>query len=109
MTTYIRYANTQSIEEWANNTLNQQELQQFRTANEENKLLWKEYNDQGLVFRTDILETVFSNTFNLNVEVRIGHKITLSSDSSTGIVIAPSLVPWIDRYDYEVGNPVITE
>jgi ribosomal protein S8E len=96
------------MEEWANDTLNQQELEQFKIAYEENESQWNTYYIQGLISQTDIVETAFSSTFNTNVEIKIGHKIIVTNNEQTSsVVTAPSFVPWVDRYNYEIGNPVV--
>lgn len=109
MTTYIRYENTQSIEEWANNTLNQQELEQFKIAYEENNSPWNTLYNQGLISQTDIFETVFSSTFSTNVEIKIGNKIAVTDNEQTSFATPPSFVHWMDRYIAENGNPIIIE
>lgn len=107
MTTYIRYNNTPTIEEWANRTLTPEDLAQFEMALAENNSLWESYFNQGMISASDVFETVFSNVYNTNVEVRIAHKIVVSDTQQNNVVIAPSYVHWLDRFNAEVGNPVI--
>ena len=99
------------MEEWANTTLDPAELTLFNSAFADNNQLWESYRAQGYIISTsEVYETSYSQTYNLSVEIDIAQKIiVLNNTGSTDITMAPSFVQWVDRYDAEVGNPVVIE
>jgi hypothetical protein len=107
MTTYIRKL-PNNLMTWAQNTLNEQELQQFVQAVDKNNQLWNTYKSTGVIVEDYINdEILLSTTYNTEIALPSEEVIEISAGQTA--VMASELIPWMDRYIAENGNPVIIE
>jgi hypothetical protein len=108
MTTYIRKISNLNILKWAQDTLSEQELQQFMQALDINNQLWKNYELNGVITDHEIIsETLLSNTYNTEISVPVEEIVKIAPGQTT--ITASEMIPWLDRYIAENGNPVIIE
>ena len=108
MTTYIRKISNLNISKWAQDTLSEQELQQFMQALDINNQLWKNYELHGVITDHEIIsETLLSNTYNTEISVPVEEIVKIAPGQTA--ITASEMIPWLDRYIAENGNPVIIE
>ncbi len=108
MTTYIRKISDLNMLKWAQDTLSEQELQQFMEAFNRNNQLWKNYELSGVIADHEIIsETLLSNTYNTEISVPVEEIIKIAPGKTAPM--ASEMIPWMDRYIAENGNPVIIE
>lgn len=109
MTTYIRKLTSLDMLKWGQDTLDEQELQQFIQALNKNNQLWDDYKSNIVVDDDYIIyETLLSNTYNTEISVPVEQVITIAP-FQTVFIMASEMVQWMDRYIAENGNPVIIE
>lgn len=106
MTTYLRKLAVLDIDKWAEQTLNEQELQEYRQAMTLNMQLWENYKTNGVINKEYLIyETILSTTYNTEIAIPIEEAIQIKPGQTA--VMAPEIIPWMDRYIAENGNPVI--
>ena len=109
MTTIVKYYAAESIDEWADRTLDSSELVAFNTAFTLNHNLWVGYEEQNLVSFTPIYQDVYIAELNETVSIRVGERATLAPGVTlSDVTMDPSWAPWLDRYMLEVQAPEIT-
>ncbi len=105
MVIYERYTNKESISQWASRVLTPQELVLFNNALNLNNQLWESYQESGLIKKEIIRPVVYSITYERNININIGERITeLGQDKLT---VHSEFGPWLERYSADVGNPVV--
>ena len=108
MTTYINKLTSLNITTWAQDTLNEQELQQFTQALDKNNQLWENYKLSGVIADDYVVyETFLSNTYNTEISIAVEEVIRIAPGQTT--IMVSEMVPWMDRYIAENGNPVIID
>jgi hypothetical protein len=108
MTTYIKKLSYLNILKWAQNTLSEQELQQFMQAFDKNNQLWDNYELSGVIADHEIIsETLISTTYNTEISVPVEEIIRIAPGQTAAM--ASEMIPWMDHYIAENGNPVIIE
>jgi hypothetical protein len=109
MTTIVKYYAAESIDEWANRTLDSSELVAFNTAYTLNHNLWVGYVEQNLISFTPIYQDVYVAELNETVSTQVGERATLAPGVALAdITLDPSWVPWLDRYIAETNPPEVT-
>jgi hypothetical protein len=107
MTTYIRKLPS-DLMTWAQNTLNEQELQQFVQALDKNNQLWNTYKSTGVIVEDYINDEILLST-TYNTEIALPSEEVIEISAGQPVVMASEMIPWMDRYIAENGNPVIIE
>ena len=101
MTTISLYHNnSESIQQWAESTLDTDELTAFNAAAAANEMLWQGYITQGLVEQSrPILKDIYITSLGETVEVKIGDRTTVAAGHSLAeIPMDPAWQTWMDRY-----------
>jgi len=108
MTTISLYHNnSESIQQWAESTLDTDELTAFNAAAAANEMLWQGYITQGLVEQSrPILKDIYITSLGETVAVAIGDRTTIAAGHSlTEIPLDPAWQSWMDRHIAET-NPL---
>lgn len=109
MTTIVKHYHTESINEWAERTLNPAELAEFNAALAINNTRWEEYANQGRITVQPIMQDVVVPSLGHTVTVQIGEETTIAAGYSlSDVTTDPSLLPWLDRYTSETNPPPVT-
>jgi hypothetical protein len=108
MSSYVRYYRQPTIQQWAQNSLNENELVNFLAAIEENNNLWNQYKVNGYISIEPIYENVTMSISTEPVQIQIGEKVILNTNiSESDLKMADSYKPWLDRFYQENGaDPV---
>lgn len=109
MPSYVRYNNKKELmDEWVENTLTQEEQNQFFSSRDENSQLWMQYFNSGLISIEPIEEYIFIEELNDYVYVQIGEKIILAEGVTPAqLLVTQSWSNWITRYTQEVGEELV--
>ena len=109
MTSIVKYYAAESIEEWADRTLDSSELVAFNTAFTLNHNLWVGYEEQNLVSFTPIYQDVYIAELNETVSTQVGERATLAPGVTLAdLVLEETWRPWLDRYMLETQAPAVT-
>jgi hypothetical protein len=109
MTTIVKYYAAESIEEWADRTLDSSELVAFNTAFTLNHNLWAGYEEQNLISFTPIYQDVYIAELNETVSIRVGERTILAPGVTLAdLPLDETWRPWLDRYISEVNAPEVT-
>lgn len=108
MNTVTKYFGANSIESWAQETLSQQELNQFNQDYANNLTFFRSQKDNGKYVVEDVYETFTSTLLNTDIDLHVGEKFIFAQGSSlqTDCAPIPEYYIWIQRYWNETGGDV---
>jgi len=108
MQAFIRYYKNDDINNWAETTLDQSELLQFRAAFDANNNLWQSYKDQGLYTLRDVHANVHSTTLNADIDIVVGQEMIMAQGVSLdSLALDNDFKQWLDRYNQETGGDTL--
>lgn len=108
MTIYLRNLTFIPMQEWAKQTLTPNELEQFNIALEINNQLWKSYKENNIINNNYTeYESFLSESYNTNISIPTVEVIQIAEGQT--VPMAPEIVPWVDRYNQDNGDPIIIE
>lgn len=88
-----------TIRDWAESTLNAEELESFYEAEKRNLALTKHYIDTGLITQETVTETVFVPSIGENITIGVSQKTTLAPGVTVlDIPVDPEFSAWHARY-----------
>lgn len=109
MTTIVKYYAAESIDDWANRTLDSNELVAFNTAFTLNHNLWARYQEQNLVSFEPIMQDIYVAELNETVSTKVGERTILAAGVTLAdLQLEETWRPWLDRYMSETQAPEVT-
>jgi hypothetical protein len=105
MSSYVRFFRQPTIVEWAQSSLNADELADFNTALQENNAQWNQYTVNGLITTEPIYETINDPELGEPIQVQVGDKVVLAPTTSVSeLHMTDRYQYWLDRFT-EINGP----